>query len=80
MLKLLSLFALIIIIFMQALPAYCGVTRTMVFHLSVTIPEHVISNNGLKTTSFSINPYQLVQTQTVLRNNKSISLISIVVP
>jgi hypothetical protein len=80
MVKLLSPFALIILIYMQAAPAYCGVSRTMTFNLSVTIPEHVIFNSGLRATPFSNNTYQLVQTETVIRNNKSIRLTSIVVP
>jgi hypothetical protein len=80
MLKLFILLALTIVICIQAIPAYCGVSRTTTFQLSVTIPDHVISNMNLGVTPFSNNPYQLVQTQTVTRNNKSISLISIVVP
>jgi hypothetical protein len=51
----------------------------MSFQLSVTMPEHVIVNNT-SVSPFSNNAYQLVQTQTVIRNNKTISLTSIVVP
>ena len=80
MLKLLPLLVLTIVIFMQVVPAYCGVSRTMSFQLSVTIPPHVIVNNSLNIIPFSNNHYQLVQTQTVIRNNKSIRLTSIVVP
>ena len=78
MLKLFILLALTIATFIQAAPAYCGVSRTTVFRLSVTIPEHVIFNTNPQNASH--NPYQLTQTQTVMRNNKSISLTSIVVP
>ena len=72
------LIALTILTFIQAVPAYCGVSRTMTFQLSVTIPEHVMSYK-LGMTPFSNNVYQLVQTQTVIRNNKTIQLTSIVV-
>ena len=78
--KLPILIALTTVIFIQTMPAYCGVSRTMSFRLSVTIPEHVIFNNNPGVTPFSNNTYQIVQTQTVIRNNKSISLTSIVVP
>ncbi len=79
--KLFILLALAIVIFIQTAPVYCsGISRTMIFHLSVTIPEHVIFNNDLVSTPFSKNPYQLVQTQTITRNNKNIQLTSIVVP
>ena len=78
MLKLLSLFAVVTAIFMQTVPAFCEVSRSTTFHLSVTIPEHVILNN--LRAPLSNNTVQLVQTQTVIRNNKSISLTSIVVP
>jgi len=80
MFKLLTLLVLTIAIFMQTAPAYCGVSRTMVFQLSVTIPEHVILNSGIAAAPFSNNPYQLIQTQMVVRNNRTISLTSIVVP
>ncbi len=80
MLKFLILLTLTTVIFIQTVPAYCGVSRTVTFQLSVTIPEHVIVNNNLNLSQFSNNPFQLVQTQTVIRNNRSISLTSIVVP
>jgi hypothetical protein len=67
--KLLFLSAIAIFIIIQTGPAFCGVSRTETFQLSVTIPEHVMENNK-----------QLVQTQTVIRDNKSIRLTSIVVP
>ena len=80
MLKFFILLALTTVIFIQTVPAYCGVSRTMTFQLSVTIPPHVIANKALGLTAFSNNPNQLIQTQAVIRNNKSISLTSIVVP
>lgn len=80
MFKLYILFILTIVIFMQPVPAFCGATRTMTFQLSVTIPEHVIVNNNRESVPFSNNTNQLVQTQTVIRNNKTIRLTSIVVP
>jgi hypothetical protein len=65
---------------MQTVPAYCGVSRTFILQISATIPEHVMTNNNLSITPFSNNTYQLIKTQTVIRDNKSISLTSIVVP
>jgi hypothetical protein len=77
--KLFTLIAVVTVIFLQAGHAYCGVSKTMTFRLSVTIPPHVIydTSNG---TPISNYPFQLIQTQTVMRNNKSIQLTSIVVP
>jgi hypothetical protein len=82
MLKLLIPAAVAIAIFIQAFPAYCGVSRTATFELSVTIPEHIVTNSALVASSFTNNPFQfqLIQTQIVMRNNKSIRLTSIVVP
>jgi hypothetical protein len=78
--KLLILLAIVIFLLIQSEPAFCGASRTTSFQISVTIPEHVIVNNNPVAASFSNNPYQLVQTQTVIRNNKTISLTSVVVP
>ena len=80
MLKFFILLALTIVILMQTVPSYCGVTKTTIFQISVIIPEHVMANNNHSVTPISKNTYQLVQTQTVIRNNKSIRLTSIVVP
>jgi hypothetical protein len=81
MLKLFILLALGTIVFLQTAPAYCGVSKTATFQLSVTIPEHIIFNSNLAAaTPFSNNPYQLIQTQIVMRNNRNINLTSIVVP
>ena len=80
MLKCLVLLTLTIITFMQTLPAYCGVSRTETFQISVTIPPHVMANDALNVIPVSNNAFQLVQTQIVIRNNKTISLTSIVVP
>ena len=79
MLKLFILAALTIFICLQTVPAYCGASRTMAFQVSVTIPEHVMFNNDICYSIFK-QSYQLVQTQTVIRNNRAISLTSIVVP
>jgi len=78
MLKFLPLLLLTTVIFMQSIPAYCGVTRTASFQVSVTIPEHVMLNSS--GTPLSNSPYQLIQTQIVMRNNKNTNLTSIVVP
>jgi len=78
MLKFLILLALTTVIFIQTVPAYCGGSRSLL--VSATLPEHVMTNNNLERTSFSNNPYQLAQTQIVIRNNKTITLTSIVVP
>ncbi len=80
MLKFLILLVLTIVIFMQTIPGLLRGSRTITLTVSATIPEHVMVNNNPGSTSFSNNPNQLVQTQTVIRNNKSISLTSIVVP
>ena len=80
MLKLFILLALTIVIFIQTMPAYCGGSTTMVFHVSATMPEHIIINNNPGLTLDTSNPYQLVQTQIVMRNNRSVILTSIVVP
>ena len=80
MIKFIILFVLAIVVFIQTIPAYCGVSKTTVFNLSVTIPEHVLTSSNASAIPFSRNPYQLIQTQMVMRNNQSISLTSIVVP
>ena len=78
--KLLYLLAIAIFIIIQTEPAYCGVSKSESFEISVTIPEHVISNNNSQANPFLNNTHQLVQTQTVIRDNKSITLTSVVVP
>jgi len=80
MLKILILLAVTGLVFIQTQPAYCGGLRSISVQISVTIPEHVMVNNNLGAAPFSNNPDQLVQTETVIRNNQSISLTSIVVP
>jgi hypothetical protein len=74
------LLALTAIFLMQTIPAFCGVSKTMSFQISVTIPPHVIANGALGLSLISNHLYQIVQTQTIIRNNRSISLTSIVVP
>jgi len=76
--KLLILFFFSLFLILQTLPAYC-VTRTMSFHISVTIPEHVMVPSNMSAVSVPQNQ-QLVQTQLVMRNNKPVQLTSIVVP
>ncbi|MDE2222764.1 MAG: hypothetical protein KGK03_06810 [Candidatus Omnitrophica bacterium] len=78
MFKLLPLLALSILIFVQTVPAYCAVSRTVTFQVSVTIPPHVMLNPSGGT--FGNNPYQMVQTQTLIRNNQTIRMTTIVVP
>jgi hypothetical protein len=80
MLKLLVPLALTIVIFTQTVPVFGGVSSTMTIQLAVTIPQHVILNSNLVSTPFSNNAFQLVQTQSVIRNLKTISLTSVVVP
>jgi hypothetical protein len=82
MLKLFILLALTIVFFIQTAPAYCGVSKTVVFHITVTLPAHVMADNDLSLNPFSNKPYQnqIVQTQTVIRDSRTISLISVVVP
>ena len=78
MLILLILPALAIFILMQTIPAYCGEgSRTLSLQVSATLPQHVMTNSG---TQLSNNPNQLAQTQMVVRNNKNISLTTVVVP
>jgi hypothetical protein len=81
MLKLLIPVTVAAFIFLQIMPAYCGVARTAVFELSVIIPEHVITTGALDA-AISNNPFQfqMIQTQIVTRNHKNIRLTSIVVP
>jgi hypothetical protein len=78
--RFLKLFAVAIFIIIQTEPGFCQISKTTVFNISVTIPEHVISNNDLAISPVSNHLNQLIQTQTVIRNNKTISLTSIVVP
>jgi len=52
----------------------------MTLIVSATLPPHVMDNGNPGLTPLSNNAVQLVQTQTVIRNNKSIVLTSIVVP
>ena len=79
MLKSSILLVVTIFILLQTAPGFCAASKTTTFQVSVTIPEHVILN--IKPgNSFSNNPYQLVQTQTVIRNNKNVHLTSLVVP
>jgi hypothetical protein len=81
MLKLLILAALTIVILIQTVPAYCAVgLRTISMQVSATLPEHVMAYDNLTVTRFSSSPYQLVQTDTVIRNNQSFRITSIVVP
>lgn len=80
MLKFFILFAIATVFFLQIIPAYCQSGRTLTLLVSATLPEHVMMTNALEPNAFSNNPLQLVQTQTVIRNNKSIRLVSIVVP
>jgi len=68
MFKCLTWLTLTIIAFMQTEPAFSG-SRTLTLEVSATIPEHVMENNN-----------QSAQTQTIIRNHKTIILTSIVVP
>lgn len=76
--KLLFTLALALIITIQAFPAFAATTRTTTFHLSVTIPEHVMMPSGNDPVGGAA--YQLVQKQILIRNNRAVSMTSIVVP
>jgi len=78
--RFLKLLAVVIFIIIQTEPAFSQISKTTVFQMSVTIPEHVIYNNGLMAAPAANHLDQLIQTQTVIRNNKTIRLTSIVVP
>ncbi len=77
MLKFFILLAVAMVFFLHAVPAYCGASRTMIFHLTATLPPHIMFN---ALSLLSNNANQIVQTQIVLRNNKSVRLRTIVVP
>ena len=68
--------SLSIVILMQALPAY---SASMSFQVSVIMPEHVMANADPSSSLFSNSSNQLVQTQTIIRNNQMIKLTTIVV-
>jgi len=73
--KLLILLALTILISLPAVNAYCAGSMTLV--VSATLPSHVMDNNALLQSN---NADQLVQTQTIIKNNKSFVVTSIVLP
>jgi len=76
MFKPFPLFVVAIFMFLLTVPAYCS---TMSFYVSATIPEHIVMNKNLGGVGLSNNYNQLVQTDTVIRNNQAISVTSIVV-
>ena len=80
MFKILLILAYVGLLFIQTTPAYCEGSRTLTLQISVTMPEHIMANNNSQVTSFSNNSNQLVQTETVVRNNQNIRLTTIVVP
>lgn len=68
------------LIFLQSIPAYCAEgSRTISFQVSAYLPEHAMITNNPNALQFSSNAFQLVQTQTVIRDNERINLTSIVV-
>ena len=77
MFKFFILLALTTIVCLQSFPAYC---ETLTLQISVTIPAHAILSNDSQVSAFANNAQQLVQTQTVIRNNQSVQINSIVVP
>jgi len=77
--RFLKLLAIVIFIIIQTEPAFSSVSKTTTFFMSVTIPEHVMTNNTAISLS-SHHQNQLIQTQTVIRNNQRINLTSILVP
>ena len=80
MYKCLILLALTIVLTLPAITAYCGGLRSESLVVSATLPEHVMANDITAAAPISNNIIQLVQTQTVIRNNQSIRLVSIVAP
>ncbi|MBF0503465.1 MAG: hypothetical protein HQL14_00030 [Candidatus Omnitrophica bacterium] len=70
--------AFIGLILIQTEPAFSAVTRTLTLLVSATLPEHIMTNS-LNIAPIS-NTNQLIQTDTVIRNNKSVRLTTIVVP
>ena len=80
MFKFLILLALTIVIIIQTAPAYCLGSNTVSFQVSAIMPEHVMFNSNHEALAFSNNFQQISQTQTVIRNNRTISLTSIVAP
>jgi hypothetical protein len=80
MLKLFILLALTILISLPAITAYCEGSRVASITVSATIPQHVMESNALGITPTVNNPNQLVQTKTVVINNKSFIITSIVLP
>lgn len=80
MLKLFILLALTIVISMPAITAYCEGSRIASITVSATIPQHVMESNALGITPIVNNPNQLVQTKTVIINDKRFIITSIVLP
>jgi hypothetical protein len=78
MLKKLIVSGLIVAVVMPFSRAFGGVSRTMEFRISVTIPPHVMMNSNQIGGGSAKN--QLSQTQTVFRNNQLVQVTSIVVP
>lgn len=81
MLKFFILLTLTIITFIHIVPAYCApAARSLTLQVSATIPEHVMAIGALGVAPLPNMAFQLIQTETVIRNNKPINLTSIVVP
>jgi hypothetical protein len=76
--RLLLLLPLFIALFLiHPLPGFCA-GKVMSLIVSATLPPHVMAKSLSMMALSSAN--QLVQTQNVIRNNRSIRLVSIVVP
>ncbi|MBF0511703.1 MAG: hypothetical protein HQL13_05160 [Candidatus Omnitrophica bacterium] len=79
MIKFLIIFLFTIVFFLPAIPGFCGESRTVTFQLSLTIPPHVMWSpaGDLQGTSRS---NQIVQTDTMIRNNRMVEMTSVLVP
>jgi len=80
MLKLFFLLALTILVIMQTQPGFCEGARVIMLQVSATMPPHVMINANHQVNPFSDTVLQITQTQLIIRDNRTISLTSIVVP
>lgn len=73
------LYVLSIAFLLSAAPVWGQSTQTQSYQLSVTIPSSVNLAHSLPASKAK-NPAQLAQKETLVRNNRAITFISIVVP
>ncbi len=63
----------------SAVPGY-GATRSLSLIVSATLPEHVMDPGSTLLAPAADKAIQMVQTQTMTRNHRSVVVTSIVVP